>query len=80
MGLGQILTTTLLHEGRAEDIARFSMDTLAENRCAIASARLLGGERSGSDGTVLSYSLDVGGGSVTAGSGRRPAVYAPFRD
>ena len=61
LGLGKILTATLLHEARAEGIVRFAMDTLAENRNAIGFAKLLGGERSGSDGTVLSYTLEVEG-------------------
>lgn len=60
MGLGKILTATLLLEARAEGIARFAMDTLAENASAIAFARLLGGERTEYDGSVLTYSLDVG--------------------
>ena len=61
MGLGKLLTATLLLEARAEGIARFSMDTLSENSSAIAFARLLGGERTEYYGSVLSYSLDVTG-------------------
>lgn len=83
MGLGKILTATLLHEARAEGIARFSMDTLAENRSAIAFARLLGGERSGSDGTVLSYTLGVDEALERLEAAGDPpgiaAVYAAFR-
>ena len=58
-GLGKILTATLLLEAQAEGIARFAMNTLAENRSAIAFARLLGGQRTGSDGTVVAYELLV---------------------
>ena len=60
LGLGKLLTATLLLEARAEGIARFSMDTLSENSSAIAFAKLLGGERTEYDGSVLTYSLDVG--------------------
>ena len=59
LGLGKILTATLLLEAQGEGIARFAMNTLAENRSAIAFARLLGGQRTGSDGTVVAYELLV---------------------
>ncbi|WP_233995682.1 GNAT family N-acetyltransferase [Erythrobacter sp. SD-21] len=59
LGLGKILTATLLLEAQSEGIARFAMNTLAENRSAIAFARLLGGQRTGSDGTVVTYELTV---------------------
>ena len=59
LGLGKILTATLLLEAQGEGIARFAMNTLAENRSAIAFARLLGGRRTGSDGTVVAFELLV---------------------
>ena len=79
LGLGKLLTATLLLEARAEGIARFSMDTLSENASAIAFARLLGGERTEYDGTVLTYSLDVGGAlERLQAAGDPPGIAAVF--
>lgn len=58
-GVGRLLTATLLLEARAEGIAAFHVDTLSENRTAIAFAQGLGARPSGGDGLTRSFTLDV---------------------
>lgn len=58
-GLGRLLTATLLLEARAEGIAAFHVDTLSENRTAIAFTQALGGTPTKGDGLTRSFTLDV---------------------
>lgn len=58
-GLGRLLTATLLLEARAEGITAFHVDTLSENRTAIAFAESLGARPTGGDGLTRSFTLEV---------------------
>ncbi len=58
-GVGRLLTATLLLEAQAEGITEFHVDTLSENRTAIAFAESLGARPSGGDGLTRSFTLEV---------------------
>lgn len=83
-GLGKLLTATILLDAREEGIARFHVDTLAENQRAIAFTRNLGGERTGTQGTTMSYTLEVDTALERLEAEADPpgiaAIFAAFRE
>ncbi|WP_202389178.1 GNAT family N-acetyltransferase [Qipengyuania oceanensis] len=59
LGLGKLLTATILLDAQAEGIERFHVETLHENRSAIDFVRSIGGRQSGTADVTIPYTLDV---------------------
>ena len=59
LGLGKLLTATILLDAREEGIARFHVETLAENTSATRFTRMLGGVGSGSVDITRGFVLEV---------------------
>lgn len=59
LGLGKLLTATILLDARDEAINEFAVNILADNSSALDFTRSLGGRAVGQDHGVLEYVLDV---------------------
>lgn len=59
LGLGKLLTATILLDALEEGITRFHVDTLAENRSATSFTQMLGGVGKGSADMTRGFDLDV---------------------
>ncbi len=61
LGLGKLLTATILHDALAEGISEFAVDILVDNESARDFTRSLGGKHVESERGVMHYTLDVRG-------------------
>lgn len=59
LGLGKLLTATILHDALREGISEFAVDILVDNESARDFTRSLGGKHVESERGVLHYVLDV---------------------
>lgn len=59
LGLGKLLTATILLDAREEGIRRFHVETLSENHSAASFTRMLGGVGSGSVDMTRGFVLEV---------------------
>ena len=59
LGLGKLLTATILLDARDEGIAGFAVSILADNPSALEFTRSLGGRHVGHDAGVFELTLDV---------------------
>ena len=59
LGLGKLLTATILHHARAEGLAEFAVNILAENRSARDFAKSLGAEYERLEDGVMVFELDI---------------------
>ena len=61
LGLGKMLTATILIDARREGLAHFAVNILAENRSARDFAKSLGATYEGLEDGVMQFQLDVEG-------------------
>ncbi|MXO56631.1 GNAT family N-acetyltransferase [Altererythrobacter gangjinensis] len=59
LGLGKLLTATILLDARREGLTGFTANTLAENTEAIDFTKSLGGKLTSRDGAVNVYAFDI---------------------
>ncbi len=61
LGLGKLLTATILHHAQAEGLAAFSVNILGDNASARAFAKSLGARSERIENGVMEYELDIAG-------------------
>ena len=59
LGLGKLLTATILLDAAGEGLTDFTANTLSENASAIDFTKSLGGHLTARDGAVNTYSFDI---------------------
>ncbi|GGD90382.1 hypothetical protein GCM10011515_07470 [Tsuneonella deserti] len=82
LGLGKLLTATILLDAEAQGLTEFAAYTLAENRSAIEFITSLGARMVGRDGAALEFHLPVSGALEALRSRAEPEglkdVFAAF--